>query len=158
MRYVHKPLLVRASPNLLGIGSTCLGGCDPRFSYSIDSCLPAPQCVNGNYTFTNISRSMQEYTTYLGDSDEVQWTYSGYPLQYGENVLLTMPANSAGSVIMSTKYVWFGKVSCTMKTSRDQGVISAFMYSPPHLSLISPSPLYPSNNDIYVISLLWPAF
>jgi hypothetical protein len=89
--------------------------------------MPAPQCQSETYTFENISKSLAEYTTYLGDSNTTAWTYSGNPLQYGENLLLTMPANSAGSVLMSTKYVWYGKVSATLKTARDQGVITAFM-------------------------------
>jgi beta-glucanase (GH16 family) len=40
---------------------------------------------------------------------------------------MTMPANSAGTVLMSTIYMWYGKVSATVKTSRDQGVVTAFM-------------------------------
>jgi len=114
-----------------GIGSYCLGGCDPRYSFQIDSCMPAPQCVNKTYTFENISTSFADYSTYLGNqSTGAEWTYSGYPLQYGSNALLTMPANSAGTVIMSTNYVWYAKVSATMKTARDQGVVTAFMYAP----------------------------
>jgi hypothetical protein len=89
--------------------------------------MPAPQCQNRNYTFDNVTESLTDYTTYLGDSRTADWTFSGYPLQYGSNILLTMPANSAGSVIMSTQYVWYGKVSATLKTSRDQGVVSAYM-------------------------------
>ena len=112
----------------IGIGSYCLGGCDPRYSFEIQSCMPAPQCQNRKYTFENVTKSLADYTTYLGDSTKSDWTYSGYPLQYGSNLLLTMPANSAGSVIMSTEYVWYGKISATLKTSRDQGVISAYMY------------------------------
>jgi beta-glucanase (GH16 family) len=72
---------------------------------------------------------MAEYSTYLGGTS-ADWTYSGYPLQYGENALLTMPANSAGTVIMSTSYIWYGSVSATLKTSRDQGVVTAYMYLP----------------------------
>jgi beta-glucanase (GH16 family) len=88
--------------------------------------MPAPQCQNREYKFDNVSQSLAEYTTYLGEGS-IPWTYSGYPLQYGSNLLLTMPANSAGSVIMSTQYVWYGKISATIKTSRDQGVVSAYM-------------------------------
>lgn len=87
--------------------------------------MPAPQCQNREYKFDNISQSLADYTTYLGDG--TAWTYSGYPLQYGSNLLLTMPANSAGTVIMSTQYVWYGKISANVKTSRDQGVVSAYM-------------------------------
>jgi beta-glucanase (GH16 family) len=92
--------------------------------------MPAPLCQNKNYTFENYSNVMAEYSTYLGGGG-MEWTYSGYPLQYGENLLLTMPANSAGSVIMSTSYVWYGTVSATIKTSRDQGVVTAYMYATP---------------------------
>jgi len=112
----------------LGSGSYCFGGCDPRFSTSIDSCMPAPQCQSRKHTFENISKNLADYNTYLGDSSKADWTYSGYPLQYGQNLLLTMPANSGGSVIMSTEYVWYGKVSAVVKTSRDQGVVTAYMY------------------------------
>jgi beta-glucanase (GH16 family) len=113
-----------------GIGSYCLGGCDPRYSYTIDSCMPAPVCKSKTYTFENISKSLADYSSYLGDPSTADWTYSGNPLQYGDNVLLTMPANSGGTVIMSTEYVWYGQVSCTMKTSESQGVVTAFMYFP----------------------------
>ena len=89
--------------------------------------MPVPQCQNRKFTFDNVTQSLAEYSSYLGDSSSVDWTYSGYPLQYGSNILLTMPANSAGSVIMSTQYVWYGKVSATLKTSRDQGVVTAYM-------------------------------
>lgn len=92
--------------------------------------MPAPQCQNRKYTFENVTSALTDYTTYLGNSNEAAWTYSGYPLQYGSNLLLTMPANSAGSVIMSTQYVWYGKISATLKTSRDQGVVTAYMYDP----------------------------
>ena len=47
-----------------------------------------------------------------------------------------MPANSAGSVIMSTEYVWYGKISATIKTSRDQGVVTRLHVTP-----------FLSNND-----------
>jgi len=95
---------------------------------------------------------MAQYSTYLGGTS-MDWTYSGYPLQYGENVLLTMPANSAGTVIMSTSYVWYGEVSATIKTSRDQGVVTAFMYPSPHacvLTLVS----FPTSK-MRLITSLW---
>jgi len=80
---------------------------------------------------------MADYNTYLGADSNIDWTYSGYPLQYGGNVLLTMPANSAGTVIMSTSYLWYGKVSAIVKTSRDQGVVTAFMCLPSLFILLS---------------------
>ena len=89
--------------------------------------MPAPQCQSKTYTFENISQSLMDYTTYLGDAKSSDWTYSGYPLQYGSNLLLTMPANSAGTVIMSTHYAFFAKISFTLKTSRNNGVVTAGM-------------------------------
>ena len=42
-----------------------------------------------------------------------------------------MPPDSVGTVVSSTHYIWYGKVSATLKTSRGKGVVSAFiLFSP----------------------------
>lgn len=38
-----------------------------------------------------------------------------------------MPPESVGTVVSSTHYIWYGKISATMKTSRGAGVVSAFI-------------------------------
>ena len=35
--------------------------------------------------------------------------------------------SSSGTLLASTSYVWYGKVSAQMKSSRGQGVVSAFI-------------------------------
>ena len=36
-------------------------------------------------------------------------------------------ANKVGSLMASSAYVWYGKVSATLKTSQGQGVVTAFI-------------------------------
>lgn len=66
---------------------------------------------------------------YLGDSSKYDWVYSdgSQVLQYNDNVLLTMPANSSGTVLASTVYMWYGNAKATLKTSRGSGVVTAFI-------------------------------
>ena len=66
-------------------------------------------------------------TKYLGNSTGVNWVSEGTPQAYDDGVLLTMPPNSVGTLLSSTHYVWYGKIDTTMKTSRGQGVVTAFI-------------------------------
>lgn len=109
-----------------GTGAYCLGGCDPRYSFNIDSCTPQPICVSGNWTFADNS-SLIENTVYLGDASKSAWVYSGYPLFSDGDLVVAMPNQSVGTVISSSTYIWYGKVSVTMKSSRGAGVVSAAM-------------------------------
>lgn len=43
------------------------------------------------------------------------------------NLLLTMPSGSVGTLLANNHYVWYGKTSARMKTSRGAGVITAFI-------------------------------
>jgi beta-glucanase (GH16 family) len=38
-----------------------------------------------------------------------------------------MAPKTVGTVMASSHYVWYGKISATMKTSRGAGVVSAFI-------------------------------
>jgi beta-glucanase (GH16 family) len=51
----------------------------------------------------------------------------GKPAAHNGNLLLTMAEGSVGTVLASTHYVWYGKISATLKTSRGAGVVSAFI-------------------------------
>jgi beta-glucanase (GH16 family) len=69
-----------------------------------------------------------ENTDYLGDPSSGNWVFSGDPLMYNnEAVLLTMTSDSSGTLLSSTRYVWYGKMSATLKTSRGAGVVTAFI-------------------------------
>lgn len=64
---------------------------------------------------------------YLGNSSEADWVYTGWIDYYDESLLVQMPNQSTGTVLSSTKYLWYGKVGATLKTSRTRGVVTAFI-------------------------------
>jgi len=109
-----------------GVGAYCLGGCDPRSSFSLNSCTPEPVCKSQTYTFESID-SIQENTVYLGDASKADWVASGTPIIYKDNVLLTMAPETVGTLLASTTYMWYGNVKAKFKTSRGQGVVTAFI-------------------------------
>lgn len=111
---------------ICGTGESCFGGCDPRFSYSPGACVPMPVCVNSTVNFTGTD-DIVDYTKYLGDATKYNWTYTG-TVNYTDNELrVTMPDNSTGTVMSSTHYIWYGKVTAYFKSSHDQGVVSDFI-------------------------------
>ncbi|KAI4253218.1 MAG: hypothetical protein LQ352_003818 [Teloschistes flavicans] len=112
-----------------GVGAYCLGGCDPLNSFSLDSCVPAPVCNSQDYKFTSLD-GIQPNTQYLGDASKANWVSSGSPQLYQGSVLLTLSEtgqSSSGTLLASTSYVWYGKISAQMKSSRGKGVVSAFI-------------------------------
>lgn len=64
---------------------------------------------------------------YLGDSSKADWVAQGEPVVFKDNVLLTMPKDSVGTLMSSTVYMWYGNVKARFKTSRGAGVITAFI-------------------------------
>ncbi|KAI7228303.1 glycoside hydrolase family 16 protein [Hortaea werneckii] len=110
-----------------GVGAYCLGGCDPRYSYDLQSCVAAPVCKSQDYKLNSLDDIMSNQK-YLGDYEDVNWVASGDPLAYNDDsVLLTMAPDTSGTLLMSTKYVWYGKISATLKTSAGAGVVTAFI-------------------------------
>lgn len=109
-----------------GVGAYCLGGCDPEFSHSLDSCVAAPVCENKNYKFTSLD-GIQANTIYLGDASKADWVSEGKPIAYDNSVMLTMAPDTVGTLLATTHYVWYGKVSAKMKSSAGKGVVSAFI-------------------------------
>ncbi|KAI5860483.1 hypothetical protein GGS23DRAFT_613725 [Durotheca rogersii] len=109
-----------------GVGAYCLGGCDPRMSFTLDSCVAAPVCQSRSMSMNNLERIVDR-AKYLGDASKADWVSQGRPLAHNGNVLLTMPARSAGTVLASTVYMWYGNVKARIKTSRGAGVVTAFI-------------------------------
>lgn len=97
-------------------------------SFSLDSCAPAPQCKSSTMNLDSLDRVVSE-AKYLGNSSEYDWVYSdgSQVLLHNDAVLLTMPANSSGTVLASTTYMWYGNVKATLKSSRGAGVVTAFI-------------------------------
>ncbi|KAL2041956.1 hypothetical protein N7G274_005144 [Stereocaulon virgatum] len=114
-----------------GVGAYCLGGCDPQFSNTLESCVPAPVCSSQEYKFTSLD-GITPNTQYLGDATQANWVSSGTPLMAPDNgsVILTLSEDGqsgSGTLLASSHYVWYGKVGATLKTSRGAGVVSAFI-------------------------------
>ncbi|OAL39811.1 hypothetical protein AYO20_00723 [Fonsecaea nubica] len=109
-----------------GVGAYCLGGCDPVNSFSLDSCVPAPVCQSKTYDFNDLDGVMPN-TKYLGDASKADWVSSGDPLEYNNSVLLTMAEGTVGTLLSSTHFVWYGKVSARFATSAGAGVVTAFI-------------------------------
>ncbi|KAA8647302.1 hypothetical protein EYZ11_009799 [Aspergillus tanneri] len=109
-----------------GTGAYCLGGCDPLTSFSLDSCAPEPVCKSQTYKWDNLDSAAMN-TKYLGDASKSDWVYSGFPKVEDGNLLLTMPKESVGSLFANNHYIWYGKISGKIKSSRGSGVVSAFI-------------------------------
>lgn len=109
-----------------GTGAFCLGGCDSRMSFSLDSCAPAPVCREFSTKFDKLD-AVVDIGRYLGDASRAQWVAQGEPAIHDGSVLLTMPKDSVGTVLASTSYMWYGNVKARLKTSRGAGVVTAFI-------------------------------
>ncbi|OJJ03580.1 hypothetical protein ASPVEDRAFT_134879 [Aspergillus versicolor CBS 583.65] len=109
-----------------GTGAFCLGGCDPLFSYSLDSCAPMPVCQSKTYKWENLDNAATN-SKYLGNASASDWVYSGEPKFDDGNLVLTMPKESVGSLFANNHYVWYGKIGANIKSSRGEGVVTAFI-------------------------------
>ncbi|KAH3677287.1 hypothetical protein WICPIJ_009002 [Wickerhamomyces pijperi] len=110
-----------------GIGSYCLGGCNPDFSFKEEACMPMPMCKNST-TYFNDSSAFVDQSSYLGDPDDGDWYYTGYVADFDGSSILAMPNQTTGTVLSSTRFIWYGKVAATFKAARSSGVVSAFIF------------------------------
>jgi beta-glucanase (GH16 family) len=89
--------------------------------------MAAPTCKSSDYKMDSLDDIMAN-TEYLGDASKANWVSSGTVVPYnGDSVLLTMAPSTVGTLLSSTHYVWYGKISATMTTSQGQGVVTAFI-------------------------------
>ena len=88
--------------------------------------MPAPVCSSQDYKLTGLD-GIAANTDYLGDPSTANWVSSGQPAAYDNSVLLTMAPSTVGTLLTSTKYVWYGKVCATLTTSQGAGVVTAFI-------------------------------
>lgn len=103
-----------------------MGGCEPKYSNSLESCVPVPVCESKVHSFANLDGIVSN-TEYLGDASKADWVSSGAPLPYEGKVLLTMAEGSVGTLLASTHYMWYGKTSAKLMTSGGKGVVTAFI-------------------------------
>ncbi|KAI9894108.1 MAG: hypothetical protein M1814_004879 [Vezdaea aestivalis] len=109
-----------------GVGAYCLGGCDPKYSNGLDSCTPEPTCQSKDLKMSSLN-GIQAKKDYLGDATKADWVADGSPLSFQDQVLLTMAPDTVGTVLASTAYVWYGRITAELKTSRSAGVVTAFI-------------------------------
>ncbi|KAJ9224220.1 CAZyme family GH16 [Paecilomyces variotii] len=109
-----------------GTGAYCLGGCDPLSSNALDSCTPAPICQSKTYNFDNLD-GIEANTKYLGDASKADWVSSGQPLSSNGSLVLTMAPKTVGTLLANNHYMWYGKATARLKSSRGQGVVTAFI-------------------------------
>lgn len=83
-------------------------------------------CKSSTWNWDDLS-SVQPNTKYLGDASKADWSSSGEPASYSGSVLLTMAQGTVGTLLASTHYVWYGKITARMKTSAGAGVVTAFI-------------------------------
>jgi beta-glucanase (GH16 family) len=103
-----------------------VGPCNPQFSYNLTSCAPAPICKSFDHQFTSTDGIVKN-TKYLGDASSYDFVVNNDILSFDGTVLLPMANGSTGTVLTSTRAVWYGKISATLKTARTQGVVSSFI-------------------------------
>ncbi|OLL25654.1 putative glycosidase [Neolecta irregularis DAH-3] len=129
-----------------GVGAFCLQGCDPLASFSLQSCVPMPVCKSGSFALASLDR-VASISDFLGDPTKADFVAQGTPLSYQNGTLLTMPKNSVGTVLSWTRYMWYGKVSAAMRSSRGQGVVTSFMYRL-SLSLLTSSTMSDVHDEV----------
>ncbi|KIJ62177.1 glycoside hydrolase family 16 protein [Hydnomerulius pinastri MD-312] len=115
-----------------GDGYYCLGGCDPLGSNTLDSCKPNPVCQNANYTLSDTSRILTNYTYFDGNASEYDWVVEeGSIMNTTSNgeaaIALILTENGGGTLLSSTRYVHYGQITARLKTGRWAGVVTAFI-------------------------------
>lgn len=112
--------------NVCGRGSSCLGGCNPFGSYKEEACMSMP-VMDSFYTRFDSLDILQHERDFIGNTQYIDWLYTGNVAIHEGNLLLQLAKGSTATVISSTTYLLYGKVSVTMKTSRGNGIITAFI-------------------------------
>lgn len=88
--------------------------------------MPAPVCQNADYQLKSLD-DVKSIDTYLGNASNINWVSQGQPVTYNDALLLTMAQDTVGTLLASTHYVWYGKISAKLTTSQGQGVVTAFI-------------------------------
>jgi len=115
-------------------GSTeafCLGGCNPLYSNTLDSCKPNPVCKSAVHTFTDNSRVLSNASFFDGNASEYDFVVDNGNIMNtnssgGELAMLLTQANG-GTRLSSTRYLHYGTVTARMKTGRWAGIVTAFI-------------------------------
>lgn len=110
-----------------GNGYVCLSGCDPRYSYEPGACVAMPIFENGyNYTFESTD-GVVPYAKYFGDAEKMPWNYYGNVTAVDNKLRAQLFKGGPATVVSSGYYLWYGKVTIRMRSSRGAGIVSDFI-------------------------------
>lgn len=105
----------------------CLGGCNPFFSNTLNSCQPSPICKSQQYSFADGSR-VTAASQFDGDADKYDWTLDGGNFTVSKNnLVMILTKTNSGTRLSSTRFIHYGKITATMKTGRWGGVVTGFI-------------------------------
>ncbi|KAG1776778.1 glycoside hydrolase family 16 protein [Suillus placidus] len=115
-----------------GDGYYCLGGCNPLASNTLNSCKSSPMCENANYTLSDTSRILSNYTYFNGNASEYDWVVEqGSIINTTSNgeaaIAVLLTETGGGTLLSSTRYVHYGQITARLKTGRWAGVVTAFI-------------------------------
>ncbi|KAG6333931.1 hypothetical protein ID866_5163 [Astraeus odoratus] len=84
------------------------------------------------YTFSDTSRILSNYTHFNGNASKYDWVVEQGSIfnttSDGEAAIaLTLTENGGGTLLSSTRYVHYGRVTARLKTGRWAGVVTAFI-------------------------------
>lgn len=88
--------------------------------------MPAPVCQDKSYTFKDMT-GITSKEKYLGDPTKTDWVMDGHAVPYKNSLLLTMAPSTVGTVLATSRYLWYGNVKARFKTGRGKGVVTAFI-------------------------------
>ncbi|KAJ6557946.1 glycoside hydrolase family 16 protein [Mycena capillaripes] len=115
-------------------GSTeafCLGGCNPLYSNTLDSCLPNPVCKNAVHTFTDNSRILSNASFFDGNASAYDFIVESGNIMNtntsGGELAMLLTQDNGGTRLSSTRYLHYGTVTARMKTGRWAGIVTAFI-------------------------------
>lgn len=114
-----------------GSDDFCMGGCNPLASNTLDSCAPAPLCVSATHSFADNSRIFSNASLFDGNASAYDWVVNSGNIMNtntsGGELALLLTEDNGGTRVSSTRYVHYGTITATMKASKWQGVVTAFI-------------------------------
>lgn len=114
-----------------GSDNFCLGGCNPFASNSINSCRPNPICEDATYAFQDNSRILSNATFFDGNATAYDFVVDKGNIMNtnssGGELAMLLTQDNGGTRLSSTRYIYYGTITATLKTGRWGGVVTAFI-------------------------------
>ncbi|BGP20867.1 putative glycosidase CRH2 [Rhodosporidiobolus nylandii] len=122
-----------------GTGRNCLAGCDPLSSFQPGACAPVPACQSGEYQINwwNRNHLLPNSSRWNGDAQSYDWVVDslGKPglgaltadgLTGSTALTLSLTEQQNGTVITSTRSIYYGNVTAKIKSFAGSGILTAW--------------------------------